>query len=91
MKPDEDLNVTLKRFWDLETVGIVAQSQEEIELTPLEKVARKKVEQSLTYNGDRYEVAVPWKHERPDLPNNRQMAERRLQTKTKILELQLPL
>lgn len=70
MKPDEDLNVTLKRFWDLETVGIIAQSQEEIELMPVEKVARKKEEQSLTYNGDRYGVAVPWKHERPNLPNN---------------------
>lgn len=59
MKPEEDLDVTLKRFWDLESVGIVAQSQEEIELTPLEKVVRKKVEQSLTYNGGQYEVAVP--------------------------------
>ena len=85
MKPDEDLNATLKRFWDLETVGIVAQSQEQIELTPLEKVARKKVEQSLTYSGDRYEVAVSWKHKRPNLPNNRQMAERRLQLVEKKL------
>lgn len=50
---DEDLNVTLKRFWDLETLGIVPQSQEENELTPLEKIAQKKVEQSLSYNGDR--------------------------------------
>ena len=67
---DEDLNVTLKRFWDLETLGIVPQSQEENELTPLEKIAQKKVEQSLSYNGDRYEVSVPWKQDRPNLPNN---------------------
>lgn len=61
------------------TVGIGAQNQEEIELTPHEKIAQKKVEQSLAYNGERCEVAVPWKHERPNLSNNRQMAERRLE------------
>nr|XP_058942387.1 uncharacterized protein LOC131770692 [Pocillopora verrucosa] len=82
----EDLNVTLKRFWDLETLGIVPQSQEENELTPLEKIAQKKVEQSLSYNGDRYEVSVPWKQDRPNLPNNRQMAERRLQLFEKKLQ-----
>lgn len=83
---DEDLNVTLKRFWDLETLGIVPQSQEENELTPLEKIAQKKVEQSLSYNGDRYEVSVPWKQDRPNLPNNQQMAERRLQLVEKKLQ-----
>ena len=41
---DEELNITLKRFWDLETVGIVTQTQEETEMTPLEKIARKKVD-----------------------------------------------
>ena len=83
---DEDLNVTLKRFWDLKTLSIVPQSQEENELTPLEKIAQKKVEQSLSYNGDRYEVSVPWKQDRPNLPNNRQMAERRLQLVEKKLQ-----
>ena len=84
---DEELNITLKSFWDLETVGIVTQTQEETEMTPLEKIARKKVEQSLTYNGTRYEVAVPWKHERPNLPNNREIAERRLQQVEKKLKM----
>lgn len=56
-------------------------------MTPLEKIARKKVEESLTYNGARYEVAVPWKHERPNLPNNREIAERRLQQVEKKLKL----
>lgn len=84
---DEELNITLKRFWDLETVGIVTQTQEETEMTPLEKIARKKVEQSLTYNGALYEVAVPLKHERPNLPNNREIAERRLQQVEKKLKM----
>ena len=84
---DEELNITLKRFWDLETVSIVTQIQEETEMTPLERIARKKVEQSLTYDGARYEVAVPWKHERPNLPNNREIAERRLQQVEKKLKM----
>ena len=85
MEPEEELNSTLKRFWDLEIVGIGAQNKEEIELTLHEKIAQKKVEQSLTYNREHYELAVPWKHERPNLSNNRQMAERRLELVEKKL------
>ena len=85
MEPEEELNSTLKRLWDLETVGISIHNQEEIELTLHEKIAQKKVEQSLTYNRERYELAVPWKHERPSLSNNRQMAERRLELVEKKL------
>ena len=40
-------------------VGIGAHNQDEIELTAHEKIAQKKVEQSLTFNGERYEVAAP--------------------------------
>ena len=54
-------------------------------MTPHEKIAQKKVEQSLTYKGERYEVALPWKHERPNLSNNRQMAETRLELVEKKL------
>ena len=67
LEPGESLNFSLKRFWDLDTVGIVAHNQEQIGMAPDEKVAWKKVEQSLAYNGERYEVAVPWKNERPNL------------------------
>ena len=85
MEPEEELNSTLKRFWDLETIDMGAHNQEEIELTPHEKIAQKKVEQSLTYNREHYEVAVPWKQERPNLSNNCQMAERRLELVEKRL------
>ena len=37
-------------------------------------------DKSIRFDGERYEVAVPWKHERPELPPNRQMAEKRLHT-----------
>lgn len=85
LEPEEDLHFSLKLFLDLETVGIVLTDQEQIGMTSDEEVAWKKVEQSLAYNGARYEVAVPWKNERPNLPNNRQVAERRLQLVEKKL------
>ena len=75
---EADMNTTLKRLWDLETIGITAQTSENSGMTPDERFAWKKVEQSLTYNGERYEVAVPWKNERPSLENNRPIAKRRL-------------
>ena len=40
-----------------------------------EKVALEKVSSSVRYNNGKYSVAVPWKEQRPQLPNNRQMAE----------------
>ena len=46
--------------------------------TEEEKVALEKVSSSVRYNNGRYSVAVPWKEQRPQLPNNRQMAESRL-------------
>ena len=41
--------------------------------------------ESIRFDGGRYEVAVPWKHKRPELPSNRQMAEKRLHTVEKKL------
>ena len=37
-------------------------------LSPEEKLAFDKVNESIRFDGERYEVAVPWKHERPELP-----------------------
>ena len=54
-------------------------------LFPKKKLAFDKVNKSIRFDGERYEVAVPWKHERPELPPNRQMAEKRLHTVKKKL------
>ena len=54
-------------------------------LSPEEKLAFDKVNESIRFDGERYEVALPWKHERPELPSNRQMAETRLHTVEKKL------
>ena len=45
----------------------------------------KLVESSLTHNGSRYSIAFPWKEVSPTLPNNREMAKKRLEITEKSL------
>jgi len=75
----------LKRFWDLESIGIISTGQPQ--LTPEDKLAWDKVNKSLKFNGQHYEVAVPWRDERPQLPNNLPMAKKRLvSTERKLMK-----
>ena len=80
---DGDLNYLLKQFWSLEAIGITPQVEQP--LSSEEKLAFDKVSESIRFDGERYEVVVPWKHERPELPSNRQMAEKCLHTVEKKL------
>ena len=73
---DDDLNDTLRKFWELEHVGILSAKPQ---FSPDEQAAWKKVSESRVFDGKRYQVAVPWKEERPRLVSNRPLAERRLQ------------
>ena len=75
-QPD-DLNAILKRFWDLETMGITPPRPV---MTPDESSAWRKVSKSMKFENDRYVVAVPWRDDRPSLPNNRPLAEKRLES-----------
>ena len=65
----------LRQFWELEHIGIVPPKHQ---FTPEEQVAWTKVSESRTFDGKRYQVAVPWKEEQPSLVSNRPLAERRL-------------
>ena len=73
---DDDLSVTLRKFWELEHIGILSSKKQ---FTPDEQAAWEKVSESRTFDGKRYQVAVPWKEERPCRVSNRPLAERRLQ------------
>ena len=64
-----NLDQQLKRFWDLESLGIV---QEKDELYDQFKL-------NVTFTGERYEVALPWKDSALWLPDNYQLSLRRLQ------------
>ena len=73
---DDDLNDTRRKFWELEHVGILSAKKQ---FSPDEQAAWEKVSESRVFDGKRYQVAVPWKEERPRLASNRPLAERRLQ------------
>ena len=64
----EGLEGELKKFWDLESLGIKPPSVYEEFL------------EKLTYNGDHYEVHLPWKATHPPLPDNYELSERRLRS-----------
>ena len=49
-------------------------------MSPDESAAMKKVSESLIHTDGHYAVAVPWKDNRPELPNNRLLAEQRLRS-----------
>eukprot|EP00112_Aurelia_sp_Birch-Aquarium-sp1_P014565 Seg3156.4 transcript_id=Seg3156.4/GoldUCD/mRNA.D3Y31 product="hypothetical protein" protein_id=Seg3156.4/GoldUCD/D3Y31 len=75
---DTDLNQTLQRFWEIDTSGSFA--EKETSLSPEDSYALKKVSQSLNFEDGRYEVAMPWKPNAPELPNNYEMAMNRLRS-----------
>ena len=74
---DAELNDTLRKFWELEHIGILSLKRQ---FTPYEKSAWKKSQriENLWWETV-YQVAIPCKEERPRLINNRPLAERRLQ------------
>ena len=63
-----DLDERLKTFWDLETLGI-----KENECSVYEDFER-----SVSFKEGRYEVRRPWKEPHPELTNNYELSERRL-------------
>ena len=77
VEQSDDLNAMLKRFWDLEIMVITSPKPV---MTPDESVAWHKVSKSIKFENDHYVVAVPWWNERPSLPNNRPLAEKRLES-----------
>ena len=81
---DGELNNLMKQSWSLGAIGITRQVDRQ--LTPDERLAVNKVNENLRFNGERYEVAVSWKHDRPHLQSNQQMAERRLRSIEKKLK-----
>ena len=64
--PCEGLQGELKKFWDLESLGIKTPSIHEEFL------------EKLTHRGDHYQVNLPWKATHPPLPDNYELSQRRL-------------
>lgn len=70
-----DLEQQLKRFWDLDVLGI----QEE------EPSLYDKFLAGVSYNGQRYEVKLPWKEFHAPLPDNLDLCQQRLSNLLKRL------
>ena len=80
-----DIDENLKRFWEVESCG--TETNDVNILTKTEKKALDLVSESLLYQNGRYQVAVPWKDDKPKLPDNRSMATSRLHsTEKKLLQ-----
>ena len=62
------LDDCLKRFWDLESLGIVSE----------ETSVHEKFVQKIRFDGQRYEVSLPWKESHPQLPDHRELCRKRL-------------
>ena len=72
------VNETLKRFWELESIGIA-----EIEnpvMSQEEERAVADFNRGLNFDGHNYEVRLPWKRDPPKLESNYVQALRRLES-----------
>ena len=65
---NNDLTGELKRFWDLESLGISS---------PEQSVHSQFID-SISFKHGRYEVHLPWKHVHPILPDNYETSHKRL-------------
>ena len=67
-KSDTELEIALRRFWDVESLGIQGK-----ETTLYEKFVN-----SIAFINNRYPVRLPWKEYHPTLPSNYKLSEDRL-------------
>ena len=78
-----EISGLLRQFWEIENPRT---SHDQPVLNPDEQCALEQVQKSLKYLDGRYQVALPWKKKNvPDLPDNYDMALRRLYSTEKRL------
>ena len=70
----EKVNLMLQKFWEVYTSG----TEEFSILKAEDNLVLNMTETSIAYNNGCYRVAIPWKEEFINLPNNYEMAEKRL-------------
>eukprot|EP00795_Rhopilema_esculentum_P002346 gene2346-17983_t len=78
----DEINSTMKKFWDIDSAGTFTQTTV---VSPDEKAALEKAENSFRFIDGRYEVGVPWKEDSYRMVNNHKMAMKRLQNTEKRL------
>ena len=76
-----EVNMTLRRSWEIDNSGI-----DDVQLSTEDNIILDKAQQSIKFIDGHYRIAIPWKEERVSLLNNYSMALRRLQNLGKRLE-----
>ena len=71
---NQDLKEAIERFWNIESFGVKPTAKL---LTDEDQRAMQIIQSSIRKTVDRFEVGLPWKHEHPILPNNRETAMKR--------------
>ncbi|XP_035223434.1 uncharacterized protein LOC118196140, partial [Stegodyphus dumicola] len=75
MVNESNISDQLKKFWDLENLGIEAEAAD---IEPPEKEIMSEFESGITYQNKRYKVKLPWKpNMKTLLENNEQIAMKR--------------
>ncbi|KAL1240155.1 Microtubule organization protein AKNA [Trichinella spiralis] len=78
-KVEDHLDDILKNFWDMEAVGIKEEKKE------TDSKASQLFEKTVHFDGERYEVQLPWSNEESKLPNNyKQALDRLIQTERSL-------
>ena len=72
------VNETLKRFWELESIGLA--EIEDLVMSQEEECAVADFNRGLNFDGHNYEVRLPWKRDPPKLESNYAQALRRLES-----------
>ena len=77
------LNENLQMFWEIDEVHTAYE-------TPVirleEQLAMRSAENSIAYENQMYRIGIPWKESQPILPDNYDMAVRRLENTEKRLK-----
>ena len=79
-----DIDNSLMRFLEIEKCG--TERTDRLVLTEEEQLALNKVKYSLKYEKGRYRVAIPWKDEKPELPDTKPMALSRIRSTERNLK-----
>ena len=74
--------MTLQNFWEIESSGMEIKRPS---YTFEEENTVQQIKELLTFDNGRYEVSMPWKPDRQNLPENYEMALKRLENTEKRL------
>ncbi|KRZ75294.1 Gypsy retrotransposon integrase-like protein 1 [Trichinella papuae] len=78
-KVEDHLDDILKKFWDMEAIGIKDEEK------GADSKALQLFEKTVRFDGERYEVQLPWSNEESQLPNNyKQALDRLIQTERSL-------